>query len=553
MTALGMKAKYDQLDDLSPDQAERELALAKKHLAQLRTYHPDELNDQDQLSYVLMKYRLEQEIQGHQYRLHNYPVNQMFGAQSYFPSFIINMHQVETIDDARAYIARLNAVKTQFDQLIAGLKIREQKGVIPPKFVLPKVIRDASNVIDGYPFTEDPQKVSALYDDFDSKISKLTLSESERQNMRQQAMQALRESVKPAYETLIAYLQTLQSKAPKEGGAWSLPNGADFYQFRLNNYTTTDLAPKAIHELGLKEVARIHDRMRQIMKEVGYKGDLHEFFAYMQSDPQFTYPQTEAGKQAYLAETRRLIANMKQALPKAFGILPEADLIVKPVEAFREESAGIAFYNSPALDGSRPGIYYVNLHDLSQVPKYEMEALAYHEAIPGHHMQLAISQELTGLPRFRRLGGFTAYVEGWGLYSEWLPKEMGFYQDPYADFGRLSMELWRACRLVVDTGLHWKKWTRQQGIDYLKQNTPASEGEIIKAVERYLVMPGQATAYKIGSAKIIELRNLAQAKLQDEFSLADFHDQILKRGPLPLDILESEIKTWLGAHEDAAH
>jgi uncharacterized protein (DUF885 family) len=240
-----------------------------------------------------------------------------------------------------------------------------------------------------------------------------------------------------------------------------------------------------------------------------------------------------------------MIDRMDSELPQLFGILPKDKLQVKAVEPFREKSAEIGFYNSPAMDGSRPGIFYVNLWDMRQVPKYEMEALSYHEGVPGHHLQLSISQQLKDLPKFRRFGGFTAFVEGWGLYSEYLPKSYGFYKDPYSDFGRLSMELWRACRLVVDTGIHARRWTREEGIRFLSENTPADQGEIIKAVERYIVMPGQATAYKIGMLKIMELRKTAEEKLGQKFDIRAFHDQILKNGPLPLDLLEKEHLAWL--------
>ena len=285
--------------------------------------------------------------------------------------------------------------------------------------------------------------------------------------------------------------------------------------------------------------------MRQIMSQVNFKGDLSEFFDFMRDDPRFYYPSNEEGKQQYLAQATKIINTMKGRLDELFIVMPKADLVVKQVEAFREKSAGKAFYNRPAPDGSRPGYYYANLYDMKDMPKYQMEALAFHEGIPGHHMQIAIAMELENVPKFRKYGHYTAYSEGWGLYSEFLPKEIGFYQDPYSDFGRLAMELWRACRLVVDTGLHDKRWTREQAISYLSKNTPNPIGDVTKAIERYIVMPSQATAYKIGMLKILELRQLAKDKLGAKFSIKEFHDVILKNGPVPLNILQQQVEKYI--------
>lgn len=545
-TRLGIKKDYNKLDDYSEEQDQRELMLAKRLLAKLKSYNFEALNPADRLSYRLFEERLKQEIDGYKFRHHSYPVNQMFGIQSALPSFMINMHRIDELSDAEAYIARLSEFNRVFQQVLAGLKLREQKGIIAPHFVYEKAIRDSRNIIQGFPFTPD-SKPSTLYEDFSSKLDALKLSEDSRLALLKRCEQALLSSVQPAYQQLIEYLTVLEKKAPKQASASALPNGKAYYQYQLRRYTTTDLSPETIHNMGLQEVARIRQEMTRIKDVVGFKGDLKAFFTHMATQPQFYFPQTQAGREAYLAESRKIMEQFKKRLPEVFGILPKADVEVRAVESFREQSAGRAFYNAPAMDGSRPGIFYVNLYDMSRVPKYELEALTYHESIPGHHLQIAISQELEGLPKFRRFAGNSAYSEGWGLYSELLPKEMGFYQDPYSDFGRLSMELWRACRLVVDSGIHWKGWTREQAIQYLQDHTPASDSEIQAAVERYIVMPGQATAYKVGSMRILELREKARQALADGFSLADFHDQILKNGPLPLDILEEHIEQWLAA------
>ena len=367
-----------------------------------------------------------------------------------------------------------------------------------------------------------------------------------RDQLTSEARKALVGSVKPAYEKLIATLRAQEKRATDDAGAWKFPDGAAFYEYALRRTTTTKLSAKEIHEIGVKEVARIHEEMGRIKEKVGFKGDLPAFFKFMREDKQFYYPDTEEGRQKYLAKATEIIDTMKKRLDEMFITKPKADIVVKAVEKFREKSSGGAFYQQPAPDGSRPGMYYVNLSDMRNTPIYEMESLAYHEGIPGHHMQISIAQELKDMPKFRRFTfRYTAYVEGWGLYNEFVPKEMGFYKDPYSDFGRLSAELWRAARLVVDTGLHDKRWTRQQAIDYLKQNTPNAEGDCVDSINRYIVMPGQATAYKIGMLKILELRERAKKQLGGKFDLRQFHEVVLTNGPVPLDVLEGLVDAWI--------
>ena len=337
----------------------------------------------------------------------------------------------------------------------------------------------------------------------------------------------------------------LEEKAGTEDGVWRFKDGDKFYATRLARITTTDYSAEKIHNLGLSEVARIHDEMKAIMKKVGFKGDLQQFFAFMRDDPQFYYPDTAEGKAAYLAEATRIIDTMKSRLDELFIVKPKADMVVKAVEPFREQSAGKAFYEQPSMDGSRPGIYYANLYRMSGMPKYQMEALAYHEGIPGHHMQIAIAQELENVPKFRKFGGYTAYIEGWGLYTEFLPKEIGMYQDPYSDFGRLAMELWRACRLVIDTGIHSQGWSRQQALDFLSNNTSLSQANVRAEVDRYISWPGQALSYKMGEIKIRQLRAKAEQKLGNKFDLRAFHDALLANGALPLEILEAEMDRFI--------
>ena len=358
---------------------------------------------------------------------------------------------------------------------------------------------------------------------------------------------ALAEQMAPAYLKLIATLQDLGERAGGNFGVGRLPEGIAYYNNRLKRMTTTDLTADQIHELGLQEVTRIHGEMGQIMQSVGFEGDLQAFFEFIRTDEQFAFGDTDEGRAAYIADATAFIDNMRTRLDELFFTKPKAPLKVKAVEAFREKSAGRAFYQRAAPDGSRPGTYYANLSNMDDMRSYDLEALAYHEGIPGHHMQGSISQEQTGLPKFRRYGGYTAYSEGWGLYSEYIPKEMGLYEDPYSDFGRLSMELWRACRLVVDTGLHAQGWSREKATSYLTANTASNESANLKAIERYMVMPGQATAYKIGMLKILELREKARASLGDKFDIRAFHEVVLSNGAVPLNVLEDLVNDWVAS------
>lgn len=544
-TSLGIKDDYDKWQDLSDAAFEAELALTRQHLALLEAIDVAALDNQTRLSYQLMHKQLQEMLEDARWRLYSYPVNQMFGVHSQVPALLINQHKIDSVDDAKAYIARLNAVPELFRQLQHLLTQSAEAGIIVPKFVFPHLYSASENLLQGAPFSE--QGDSTLLADFSSKVAALPLSEHEQKLLLDEARVALITSVGPAYRSLISFLQQLEQQAGTDDGVWRFPDGAAFYQNRLARMTTTDYSAEQIHQLGLKQVERIHGEMRQIMQQVGFAGDLAEFFVFMREAPQFYYPDTEEGRAAYLAEATAVIDHMRTRLDELFLVKPKAEMIVKAVEPFREQTAGKAFYQRPSMDGSRPGVYYANLYRMSDMPKYQLEALAYHEGIPGHHMQLAIAQELDGIPKFRRFGGATAYIEGWGLYSELLPKEIGLYQDPYSDFGRLAMELWRAARLVVDTGIHAKKWSREQAIQYLVDNTPNPEGDAVKAIERYIVMPGQATAYMVGMIKLLELRELAKSELGERFDIREFHNVVLKNGAVPLDVLEQLVKDYIAS------
>ncbi|MEL6869793.1 MAG: DUF885 domain-containing protein [Pseudomonadota bacterium] len=543
---LGIKKDYGLWDEDTDERAAEDLAITERELAALReTIDYDFLDAQAKVSYELFVANAERDIAAYRWRYHNYPVNQMRGAHSNVPSFLINIHRIADESDARAYISRLNGVPKLFEQTLEQVQIRADKGIVPPRFTFEYVVNAAQNVIAGRPF-DDSVKDSTLLADFRAKVSALELDDDAKQALIDEAATALTDSVKPAYEQFIATIAKQAESATTDDGAWKLPDGEAFYDFALQRTTTTTLTANEIHEIGLAEVARIQDEMRQIMTAVGFDGTLAEFFEKLRVDEAFFYPETDAARARYLSEATAYIDQMRERLDELFITKPEADMIVKRVEPFREQSAGKAFYQRPAPDGSRPGTYYVNLYRMADMPIYQMQALAYHEGIPGHHMQRAIAQELDGLPKFRRLGGgYTAYSEGWGLYSEVLPMDINAYTDPYQNFGRLSMEIWRAARLVVDTGIHSKRWNREQAINYLLENTPNPEGDAVKAIERYILWPSQATAYKIGMLKILELRSRAQQALGDAFDIREFHDVVLRNGPVPLDVLERFVDGYI--------
>jgi uncharacterized protein (DUF885 family) len=543
-TFQGIKQDYDKWDDLSDSAVDKQLKRTKQQLSQLTQLNVTLLDEQTKLSYTLLKENLQQSISDDKWRYHNYPVNQMYGQHTMLASLLVNQHQVSDVNDAKAYISRLNGIPKALTQLKASLELRAQKHIIAPKFVFPYAISDSRNIITGAPF-DDVKKQSVLWADINRKVAALTISDKVKQALLAEARTSLLTQVAPAYKDFMVYIDTLAARADDRDGVWKFPQGEAFYNNALARTTTTDMSSDQIHQLGLSEVARIHNEMKGIMKQVDFKGSLAEFFVFMRDDEQFYFPGTAEGKADYLAQSSDYIDTMTSRLDEVFNIKPKAKLTVKAVEAFREQSAGKAFYEQPAPDGSRPGTFYANLYDMKSMPKYQMEALAYHEGIPGHHMQIAISQELTSIPKFRKFGSYTAYVEGWGLYTEYFPKEMGMYADPYSDFGRLSMELWRACRLVVDTGIHSQKWTREQGIAYYMDNTPNAELDAIKMVERHIIMPSQATAYKVGMIKILQLRAKAKSQLGDEFSLGEFHTLVLKNGPLPLTVLEQQVDLWI--------
>ncbi len=544
MTSLGIKTGYDRLDDYTPTADDRSLALARAQLARMKAEHDfDALTPQSQLSWRLFEQGVERQIANEPWRDHDYVFAANGNPATSLPVFMINSHRIDSVDDGRAYVARLIEFERVLGEISVDVERRAAAGFVSPRFVFPITLTDTKNVISGAPF--DGGEDNPVWADFQKKVAALTASEAEKADLLAAGRAALTGPFKRGYDTILATIAEVQPMATSNDGVWRLPDGDAYYAHQARQSTTTDLTPDQIHDIGLSEIARLQGEMEAIKTQVGFTGSLQDFFAFIKTDPQFQYPNTAEGREAYLVDARAAVADAMQVAPQWFHTLPKAALEVRAVEAWRQETASVAFYNRPAPDGSRPGIYYVNLADMTQVLKPQVEGISYHEGAPGHHFQIAYAQEIEGLPRFRRFGGYGAYTEGWGLYSELLGKEMGFYRDPYSDFGRLSLEIWRAARLVTDTGLHSKRWSREQAIEYFQQNTLVSDRDIVKEVERYITNPGQATSYKIGQLKILELRAKARASLGERFDIRDFHSVVLGGGGVPLDVLEERVDAWI--------
>ena len=552
-TYLGRKDDYDKLDDVSEAAQDTQLEWRRGTVDELRnTFNYDLLAPEAQISYDLWVYQLERAEAALPFRRRGYVFTQRGGAHTQVPQFLINFHRVDEEVDMTAYIARLGEAARLTEQSLERAKLAADEGVHAPRFAYEAVLVQARAIVTGAPFGGEGD--APLFADAKAKIDALVanskIDAARAEELRAAAAAALIERVKPAYDALIAWVEAdLPNTDEVATGVWKLPDGPAFYEERLAAMTTTAMTADEIHELGLREVARIQGEMEAIRQRVGFDGTLQELFAFVRKDPQFFFPGTDEGREAYLQAARDYLGVIKQRLPEYFGLLPKADLIVKRVEPFREEPGAAQHYFGGTPDGSRPGIYYAHLIDMSSMPKWDMESVAYHEGLPGHHMQISIAQELTGVPKFRTQLGVTAYSEGWGLYAEALAKEMGGYEDPYSDLGRLGNEIWRAVRLVVDTGLHAKGWTEAEAVAYFMENAPTSEGQIRSEIQRYIVIPGQATAYKVGMLKIQELRARAEQELGSNFDIRGYHDAVLGGGALPLSILERRVAAWIASQD----
>ncbi len=550
-TALGDKTDYGQLDDFSLAAEQRDLEWLRESVTtMLSEFDYARLTDDGKLSYDMWKFSLERAEAGVPYRQHGYIFGRG-GPHAYLPNFLINFHRVDTVADLDAYVSRLRELDRVFTELLERSRAASAAGIRQPRFGYDFALAEIERVTAGAPFSNsDSSPNSPLWTDLQSKTTALIdeglLSAEEAQVYFQQIQALLAGEVKTAYEEVAAWLREDREIASEEAqGVWALPDGEAFYNYRLAQMTTVDLTAEEIHQIGLDEVARIQAEMETIKQQVGFDGSLQEFFTFMREDEQFYFPNTDEGRQAYLDLNNKYLDAIALKLPDYFGRLPKAALEVRRVEAFREQAGGAQHYSAGTPDGSRPGVFYSHMSDMSTLPIFQLEDVAYHEGSPGHHMQISIQQELEDVPKFRTQYRTTAYTEGWGLYSEWLAKEMGGFEDPYSDFGRLGGEIWRAIRLVVDTGIHSKRWTEEEAVQYFLANSPQAEGAVRSEIKRYIATPGQATAYKIGMLKIQEVRRNAEQALGEAFDIREFHDIVLGAGALPLPLLEARVNRWI--------
>lgn len=546
--SFGYRAHNAKLTDISIAAEDETYAKLKRDYEMLMSYDDTGLSPSNLLSKRILAYFLKQQIELEPYRYHNYPVNQLFGLQNNVPSFLDTFHRITDSLSAKHYISRLEAIPVKFEQGMEGLEVREEKGIIPPTFVIDKVLEEMKN------FIAQPVKKNILYTSFQKKLEETSkVPEVKKTEFLARAETAIAEKVYPAYRSYIDYFTALRPKSTTEAGVWKLPDGDRFYRLQLEAMTTTDLSPDQIHNIGLAEVERIQGEILDIFEAQGYDRNLGftALIEQLAAEDRFYYPDTEDGREQILEDYRKIIAEIEKGMNKAFRLKPAIGVEVRRVPEFKEKTSPGAYYNPPALDGSRPGIFYANLYDIKATPKYSMRTLAYHEAVPGHHFQIGIQQNLKGLPIFRNFPLFTAYAEGWALYAEQLAWELGFQDDPFDNVGRLQAELFRAVRLVVDTGIHAKRWTREQAIDYMAANTGMAMSDVVAEIERYIVNPGQACAYKVGMLEILRLREKARQRLGDAFDIRDFHDVVLGNGALPLQILEEQVDAWLERREAA--
>ena len=542
---FGIHAHNAKLSDESIAHETKILEFIKRDLAILRSYKRERQSPATRLSSDIMEWFLDAEARGERFRFHDYPVNQMFGVQSQLPNFMMTLHPVISRREGRNYIKRLNRFGVKFDQVLEGLRAREERGILPPRFVIRRVLDEMTALI-SQPAAENP-----LATVFRDKLAKLErVSQADREALLAGAVEAIERCVYPAYRQLIAYFTALEPKASTDDGVWKLPDGAAYYAHRLRSSTTTEFTPEEVHEIGLREVARIEGEMAEILRRLGHEPEpsAPRKLAELGQEERFQYPNTAEGRQACLDDYQRILDEVDARLDPYFATRPKGRLKVERVPEFREKTSAGAYYQPGDLGGGRPGVFYANLRNMAEVHTFGMKTLAYHEGIPGHHFQLTIAQELKGVPFFRRMLPFTAYAEGWALYAEQLAREIDAYaDDPYGELGYLDSELFRAVRLVVDTGIHAKRWTREEAIAYMESHTASAHDSVVSEIERYIVMPGQACAYKIGQIKMLALRERARQALGERFDLREFHDVVLKNGAMPLTLLEQVVEGAISA------
>ncbi|MCQ4164826.1 DUF885 domain-containing protein [Tahibacter harae] len=539
----------DDLADASPAEEERQFQQTKSDHDMLLTYDRGGLDAQGKLSYDVLEYFLRLQVEGDKFRGYSFPVNQLFGVQSSLPDFLAQQHQVTNKGEAEDYIKRLNKFPQKFDQVMEGLRLYEGKGIVPPRFTVDKVITQMQG------FAGTAPNENTLYVTFKAKLEKIPADKMDaatREDLLKRVEQTIKDTVYPAYAKLIAHEEALRAKADGNYGAWHLPDGEAYYAWCIRSHTTTEMTAAQIHDIGLAEVARISGEMDAILRSRDMtEGTIGDRVRTLTASPDQLFPNTPEGKKQLLAHFQAIIDDIDGKLGPAFDVRPKLGVKVEAVPEFSQATAPGAYYQPGAFDGSRPGIFYANLRNVAEMPRFTMRTLAYHEAIPGHHFQIAIQQELQGVPFFRRVLPFTAYSEGWALYTERLAWELGFQNDPLDNLGRLRDEMMRAVRLVVDTGIHSKKWTREQAIQYMLDNTGMVETDVVAEIERYFVMPGQALGYKVGMIKILELREKAKKELGDKFDIRQFHNVVLTSGALPMVLLERQVDEWIAKSKGA--
>jgi uncharacterized protein (DUF885 family) len=544
---LGTKENNDKWNDISITKMEKDV---HQNWSDLRTLHTDfdysKLDPENQLNYRAFEAELMLRIKRYSWRYHISPINQIVGVHLELPGLLTKSHIIDNLQDAEAYITRVKTAGAPVDQFIRFFKEREKRGFYLAKSLMPRLIDASESIISGD--LNGDENNNLLLKDFKQKLDPLTLQATVKEKLILDLRAALKKQFIPAYQRLIQAFEKHQDLNINDNGAWRLPDGDAFYQFLLQQFTTTDLTADEIHNLGLKEVARIHSEMNSIKKEVGFEGDLKSFFEHLKTDQQFFYTNTDEGRRGYLEQANEFMENAKKHVNDFLPVSLEHELQIRRIEAYREKSAPVGYYEAGTPDGSVPGTVFLGMYDMSGAAKYDLSALLSHEGIPGHHLQLSVMQSQLHIPNIRKYYVWwsnTAFTEGWALYAEYLAREIGLYDDPYSEFGRLAGELWRACRLVVDSGIHAKRWSRKQAIDYLTENTSTSVENNIRAVDRYLAVPGQATAFKIGMMKILELRTSARKQLGEKFDLREFHFVVLKNGPIPLSLIEKEVQSWI--------
>jgi len=531
-SVLGDRRYNDRWPDVSLEAIERSHQRQVEVLKLLDAVDTAALSEADRLNYRLFRKHYENDVEAHAFRGYLLALNQRGGIQT--ASELADSLRFATVKDYEDWIARIRAFPVLMDQTIALLEEGLRTGMVQPRVVMERVPDQIAAQI-----VEDPAQ-SPFFKPFTRFAA--TIPAGERERLSAAARQAIAENILPAFRKFHRFfLDKYLPGCREEVGAWKLPRGKEFYAVRARMYTTTNMTPEEIHRLGLEEVKRIRGEMEAIIRNVGFQGSFEEFLTFLRTDPQFYYSDPQELLEAYRALSKRI----DPTLVKLFRRLPRAPYGVEPIPDAVAPDTTTAYYRQPAADGSRAGTYFVNLYKPEVRPKYEMEALSIHEAVPGHHLQIALAMELGELPAFRRYSGYTAFTEGWGLYSESLGDELGFYQDPYSKFGQLTYEMWRAVRLVVDTGMHNFGWTRQQAIDFFKANAAKTELDIVNEIDRYIAWPGQALAYKIGELKIKELRARAARELGERFDVRDFHEVVLGSGAVPLDVLEANVTAWI--------